>query len=227
MEAIEITFRLGSNILVDSEHPVHLDALVAYGVMREAEIQGCDDPWRAADDLSECLDRTDGDPWVWKASRLDMPARLSGMGVFQMTNMVRKSEPERFYDALDAGDWESQRQIRGSFTIDTQSGQYRGYQWYAISRSVPEVKAWAIGDYDALEYYLRHVTHIGKMGRNGYGNVTGIELAACVDTEAWRLRCLPTDMAGKPGVRYEAAYGCLRPPYWRKTRQEVVREPMV
>lgn len=227
MEALEITFRLGSAVLVDSEYPVHLDALVAYGVMREAEILGHDDPWQAADDLSECLDRTDGHCWVWKASRLDMPATLSGMGVFQMTNMVRRSEPERFYDALEAGDWESQRQIKESFTIDTQSGQHRGYQWYAISRCVPEAKAWAIGDCDALEYHLRHVTHIGKMGRNGYGIVTGVDVAPCVDKDAWRLRCLPTDMKGKPGVRYESAYGCLRPPYWRKSLREAVREPMV
>lgn len=229
MEALEITFRFGSPVLVDSEYPIHLDALLAYGVMKDAENLGEEDPWVIAEDLSACLERTAGDPWVWKASRLLFtPAR--GRQLYDMTNMIRRSEPERYYEDHMAGYWESRRRMNPeTFTINTRSGQQRAYQWYAASRWMKEAKAWAIGDLEAVRYYLGFVSHVGKMGRNGYGRVAalGVEPAPADAADNWKLRCLPVGEAGKSGVQYEPVSACLHPPYWRRTARRKVLEPLV
>lgn len=232
MQPLKITFTFSAPVFIDSEYPTHLDALVASGVCREAEAAGSVEPWLVADDLSACLDRTEGVEWVWKASKLVFtPA--SGI---QFQNMIRKADPARYFADLEQGVWSGKNPTEErplginpeTFGINTGSGQQRGYQWLSASQWVEKAEAWAVGDKQALEYYLEKLEQIGKIGRNGYGRIKTmtIESAAPAEAEMWRLRVLPQGEAGAEGVRYEPVGACLRAPYWKKLNRVIAKEPL-
>lgn len=230
MDPMKVSFRFRSPVLVDSEHPVHLDALLSYGLMRDLEEMGTPNPWDESLDLSEIFEKTEGIPWVWKASQLEF---VSGMAPFfathLMTNMIRRCDPEQVYSDLGHV-WESGRKVGQAFKIDTRSGQQRGYQWLAASRWITEATAWAVGDIDAVRHYLGFVDFIGKQGRNGYGRISEIivdPVVQEVEKENWKRRCLPEEILGLPGIIYEPALATIRPPYWRRTERERVLVPVI
>lgn len=232
MEALKVTFRFASPILRDSDRPVHLDALVASALMREHEDNGTPNAWRASDDLSDMLERTDPDHqggWVWKASMLRFKASLPR----QWVNQVRRSEPERIYE--DAGVFwkgdgkQNAEGVGAKFTVDTNSGQLRGYQWLNATQWMDSAEAWAIADQGALEHYLSRISYIGKKGSNGYGLVASlsIESAPVEEADNWMIRTLPAGLAGKSGLQYEPVAACLRAPYWNKLNRVMALEPTV
>ena len=231
MRPLKVVFHLGSPLMVDSERPIHLDAIVASAVAAEAEAIGHDDAWRAADDLSEYFEKSvHENGWVWKASALYFEPHARCDALFVPFNMVRRSDPDLFYDDLDRGRWSPERKINPStFKIDTGSGQQRGYQWVAQARLMKQATAWAIGDPGAVQSALERIDHIGKMGRNGFGRVTRVEVGAAdaSDVDRWMLRTLPVGMAGMAGVHYEPTMACLRAPYWRKTDRVMAIDPVV
>lgn len=242
MQALKVTFKLASPLFLDSEYPVHLDALLAYACVQEMQDAGEDDCWAKTDSaLGELLERSHGDavgdPWVWKASKLFVQAASS----IQFANQIRKSDPEMYFedlhsDANPSGVWVTGFMKDGTarkfnpetFGINTASGQQRGYQWLAASRWVKEVTAFAVGDVDLIrEYLTRHIRNLGKVGRNGFGRVASIEVAAHDGEDDWRLRVLPVGMAGKEGAGYAQVQACLRAPYWRKTDRVLAMEPIL
>lgn len=231
MRPLKVVFHFGSPLLVDSERPVHLDALIASAVAAEAETMGNEDAWRAAEDLSEYLEKAvHENGWVWKASALQFEPHERCDGLFVPFNMVRRSDPARYYDDLDRGLWGSERKVNpATFKIDTASGQQRGYQWVAQARWIKSATAWAVGDIEALQDALTHIDHVGKMGRNGFGRVSSLNVAPADAGEAdrWMLRTLPDGMPGMDGMQYEPVQACLRAPYWRKTNRVMARDPIV
>lgn len=230
MNPLKVSFRFRSPVLVDSEHPIHLDGLLSYGLMREMEEMESSNPWEESLDLSEILEKTDGTPWVWKASQLEF---VSGMAPFSathlMTNMIRRCDPEQVY--ADLGQvWESGRKIGPAYKVDSRSGQQRGYQWLAASQWIKEATAWAIGDIDAVRHYLGFVEFVGKQGRNGYGRISEISVEPVVaesEKENWKRRCLPEEIPGLTGINYEPALTTIRPPYWRRTDRQRVLVPVI
>lgn len=235
MQALKVTFKLSSPLFLDSEYPIHLDALLAYACVQELENGGDDDCWAKADEaLASVLEKTDGDEWVWKASKLFTAASSNIL----LSNQIRKSDPEMYFEDFHSasnpsGVWVigymkngSDRQINpDTFKINTASGQQRGYQWLAASQWMSEVTAYAIGDFDAVEYYLnQHIHHIGKVGRNGFGRVASIDVALHSCDDDWRLRVLPLGVPGKVGSAYAPVQACLRAPYWRKTDRVAAME---
>lgn len=230
MQALKVTFKLASPLFLDSEYPVHLDSLLAYATVQELGENGDDECWSKADDaLASVLERTEGDDWVWKASRLFVSAASS----IQFTNQIRKSDPQMYFEDFQSEDNPSGVLVTGfmkdgsarkmnpeTFKIDTASGQQRGYQWLAASRWVKEVTAYAVGDIDSVDYYLRtYIQNLGKVGRNGFGRIASIEVAPHHDADDWRLRVLPMGVPGKAGAVYAPVHACLRAPYWRKTNR--------
>ena len=193
---------------------------------------GAENPWLNADDLALYLDRTTGDDWVWKASRLIFtPA--SGIN-FQ--NQTRKSDPDRYFKDLGlywTGKKPSEEKPIGSinpetFRINTGSGQLRGYQWLTASQWMSKAEAWVIGDKVQLEYLLgSYITHIGKMSRNDYGRIKSMTIESTTDVDNWKLRVLPLNEDGLAGVSYEPVNACLRAPYWKNTNRRQVKEPLV
>lgn len=231
MEALKVTLYLSSPLLIDSEYPMHLDAIIASVVCKQAEANGSATPWTDADDLSLYLDKTTGDNWVWKASRL-MFTPLTGIS-FQ--NQIRKSDPDRYFDDLGvywAGRKFSEERPLGSinpnsFKIDTRSGQERGYLWLTASQHMSKAEAWVIGDKDAIEDALSSITHIGKMNRNDYGRVDGFTVETTTEVDKWAIRMLPLEYPGMDGVEYAEVNNCLRAPYWKDINRRQVKEPIV
>lgn len=228
MQALKIQFHFGAPIQVDSEYPIHLDALIAASVAREAESLGDADPWRTADDLSLYLEKTDGDAWVWKASALQFEAVQRTDALFDGHNTVRRSDPDRYYDDFKAGFWQASR-ADSAPTIDTQSGSLRGYQWLSRAKWMAGATAWAVGDAEAVAEALGRIAYIGKAGRNGFGRVVDVRVtpASAEECDNWMLRWLPDGMPGKTGVQYAQVQACLRAPYWRKTARVSALEPIV
>lgn len=237
MQALKITFRFSAPVLRDSEQPLHLDALIASAVMREYEaLDDSEDAWRAADDLSAILDRTEGENWVWKASQLMFAPALP----VQWFNQIRKCDPEAWYDDLGHA-WVGRFNTHElgvnpeTFSINYRSGQYRGYQWLNSIQWMDSAQAWAVGDRDAIEHYLGQISHIGKKSANGFGRLFktedfpgfSIEEASQNELDNWMLRTLPAGHAGKSGIQYEPVFQCLRAPYWRKLDREMALEPLI
>lgn len=231
MEALKLTFTFSSPLLIDSEYPMHMDAIIASAVCRLSEEMGSENPWRDADDLSCYLDKTTGDHWVWKASRLIFTPS-SGIS-FQ--NQTRKSDPDRYFQDLGnywTGKKPSEEKPIGSinpetFRINTGSGQQRGYQWLNASQWMSKAEAWVVGDKEALEDLLKTITHIGKMGRNDYGRIESLVVESTLEVDRWKLRLLPIDEVGLDGVSYELVNGCLRAPYWKNINRIQVKEPLI
>lgn len=48
MQPIKINFELAAPLLIDSECPIHFDALIAYAVSKELEESGHANPWDSA-----------------------------------------------------------------------------------------------------------------------------------------------------------------------------------
>ena len=230
MQALKVVFRFRSPLMVDSEHPLHLDAVLSFALMKELEENESANPWQESLDLSNILEKTEGTPWVWKASQIEF---RSGMAPFLsthlMTNMIRRSDPERTYADLGYA-WETSRTVGPAFKVDTRSGQQRGYQWLAASRWIREATAWAIGDIDAVRHYLSFIKFLGKQGRNGYGQISEVSVDPVtqdVENENWKKRCLPEGIPGLPGIVYEPSFETARPPYWRRTERERVLVPVI
>jgi len=208
-----------------------MDAIIASAVCRLSEEYGSENAWLDAENLSGYLDKTTGDDWVWKASRLIFTPS-SGIN-FQ--NQIRKSDPDRYFKDLGVywtGKKPSEEKPIGSITpetfrINTGSGQQRGYQWLTASQWMSKAEAWVIGDKSALEDLLSSMTHIGKMSRNDYGRIKSMTIESVADADNWKLRVLPLDEDGLAGVKYEPVNACLRAPYWKNTNRGQVKEPLV
>lgn len=231
MEALKVTIEFSSPLLIDSEYPIHMDAIIASAVCRLSEKIGSDNPWRDADDLSAYLDKTAGEHWVWKASRLIFTP-LSGV-LFQ--NQTRKADPERYFNDLGTywvGKKPCEEKPLGSinpetFKIDTRSGQQRGYQWLNASQWMDRAEAWVVGDKEALENLLSSITHIGKMGRNDYGRIKSMSIESTSEVNNWKIRVLPIEEVGMDNVEYALVNACLRAPYWKDVNRMQVKEPIV
>lgn len=222
MTPLKIEFHLGSPVVVDSEYPTHLDGLLAWARVKEAEERGDANPWLAGEDLP--LERAgSGDDWVWQASRLIFEAATPR----QIVNMQRKCDPDRFYHDFDQGLWKGARGNKPP-TINTVSGQQRAYQYYTSVQWMARVEAWCVGDADRVRTLLGRIEHLGKMGRNGFGQVLKITVTEDESAqERWRLRVLPDDVPGLDGVEYGVTQHPPRAPYWDKIRRVSLREPVI
>lgn len=222
MTPIKVVFRFSSPVVVDSEYPIHLDALLAWARVNEAEEAKATSPWLLQDDLP--LARAgNGDDWVWQASRLCFTAAAPR----QIVNQQRKCDPERYYRDHKEGYWRATRSDKPP-TINPLSGQFRAYQFYVSTQWMDRAEAWCVGDIDRVRRLLSRITHVGKMGRNGFGLISSLEIEIDDSAhEAWKLRALPKDVEGISNVPYVSALTPPRAPYWEKTRRIVMREPVL
>lgn len=231
MTPLKITFHLATPMVVDSESPLHLDALIASTVAREAESLGDPNAWARADDLSSYLDRASFPAgWVWRASALQfVPAQKTNF-LYDHINTVRRSDPDDIYGAHMRGDWAQERAIKPeTWKVNTVSGQLRGYQMLIRTRMVDRAVAWAVGDKDAIEHACSQIKALGKIRRNGHGRVyaTSVEEAPEGEANHWMLRTLPDGVAGLAGVNYQPVIATLRAPYWRKANRVVAQDPLL
>lgn len=222
MQALEITFTLASPVVMDSDHPTHLDGLLASCVADEAEEFGSADAWKDAEDLSHLLERTDVDDtgaWVWKASAL----RFTPATERFFTSIVRRCEPEAFMDTMDSGVLNMRRPRS---YLSSGSGHERAYFLLHPYQWMEKATAWCIGDASEIQTALQRIRYLGKMGRNGYGAVRSVAVGPSQSAEAWRRRFLPNTIEGEQGIQYVPATRRLQAPYWRKTGMSPCKAPL-
>ena len=222
MSPLRVTWEFSTPVVRDSEHPIYLDALLAWAVADEAESFGHDDPWGAAANLAGALGRAHADSgeWVWQASEVVFEPATERF----ISAAVRRSDPEIYLDAIDRG-LINQRFPRG--VIRTNTGHERGYQLFWTYQWVAKACAWCVGDREGVTELLGRLSAIGKLTRNGFGVVK--RFSVDVDDNAenlWRRRVLPEGIAGAAGVEYCSVQSCLRAPYWRKTAQVFAKVPL-
>jgi len=229
MQPLKVTFTLSHPVVFDNEYSIHLDALLAWARVQDAIDAGSSNPWPEGDDLP-LAKAGQGADWVWQASRLFFTPETPR----ELINMQRKSDPEMFYKDFDEGLWTIRNKagevVKGKTPpkINTQSGQYRAYQYYVSAQWMSKVEAWCIGDLDKVKALLDRITHIGKMGRSGFGTVASctVEIAPAASVN-WALRALPMDVKPCTGVEYAPVMSPPRAPYWDKQRRVQMMEPVV
>ena len=231
MSPLKIIFKMGAPLVIDSEAPLHLDALVAAMLCERYEREGHDDAWTASANLGDFLEQAHyPSGWVWKASAVQFKPTHNVPLLFSQQNTIRRSDPDAFYDAHLRVDWTEERALNPTtWKVDTASGQLRGYQWLVRTRMVDEAVAWAVGDKKALTDILSNLRQLGKVRRNGFGRVRSVtvEHASTEEADNWMLRTLPEGAVGLPGVNYANVVATLRAPYWRKTNRVVALEPIL
>ena len=226
-EPLKITFRFASPVVVDSEYPVFLDGLLAYAAVLEAKEKNDENAWAKSEELP-LAKAGDGADWVFKASRLV----FTPLANREIVNMQRKSSPEMFYDDYNSGLWGHPKLKEGAHrnppTINTMSGQFRAYQYYVSTQWMDNAVAWCVGNKEEIERLLATLSHVGKMGRNGFGLIESITVEHEPDAETkWALRVLPVGIAGVSGTEYVPVSSPPRAPYWDKLRRVEMMEPLI
>lgn len=222
MEPLKVTFTLRSPMIHhNSRQGIHLDSLLAYALVDEADEAGEDDPWGASGSLDGILGRAtapDGTS-VWMASQLVCTPSSDIIFI----NQTRKCDPEGFLAAKDRG----VLAMRGE-AVATDKGQQKAYQFLVGYQWMSKVEAWCYGDAEVIAELLDRLPGIGKMVRNGYGLIQSVAVEPSREaTVKWRLRTLPVGMDGAPGVNYVPAVQCLTPPYWRKANEVLAQDPVL
>src|SRR5450830_952453 len=220
MVPLRITFTFCTPVVIESEHPIHFDGLLASCVAQEAEAFGSETAWADADDLSHLLERTDEDEngqWVWKASKLVFePASQK-----HFNSMVRRAEPEAYMQAQDDGLIVSRRAY-----LSTGSGHEKAYFLHHTYQWMKSATAWCIGDPVEIEQALQRIQSIGKMGRNGFGAVDKLEVVVTDQDTKWLNRIMPKGHARSADFTYIPAMRRLHAPYWKKEATTEVMLPV-
>lgn len=224
MQPLKITFHLRRPVVEHNDRPLHLDALLAAGQARQLELAGHEEAWTAALDLSEILDREDG---IWKASWLFAQTDSRRDRIVEQHVLVRRPAlADGYFEAFDAGRFTPEG--RGPVRLNSSSGPYKGFMLAMQVRHVLSYTAWAVGDLQAMVRTLAVIKHIGKVRRNGYGEIARTEIEPAPDSEAqhWRLRTLPEGMRPLEGMPYALTEATVTAPYWQRTNRVPAIEPI-
>lgn len=197
--------------MIKNDHPIHLDALLAWAAVRIAEEQGAENHFAAQDDLPLAKD----DNGTWKASMLIKRNSWSSL-LFPMT------KPFNVY--LDDADiYYEKKNIQ--FTPAT--GKFKAFDFRVQAGWCSEVNAWCIGDPDQVKLLLSRITSLGKLSRNNFGAIRDFSVIDDPAAEQlWQIRTLPLALDNPVLPGYARAMRVSAPPYWDKTRLEPCQVPI-
>ena len=225
MTPLEITFEMAGGEVSPPQHPLHLDALLAYAMVRSRMDPSDPDAPTSVEDL-ERIGRnlpleleTRGCDSVWKASALHYEGVMGRDSRF----LIRSVDVEDFARAIyrrevKFGKLDLDDNPDGDRKVNTKSGPYRSHQEFYPVAVVRQIKAWCYGDRDGIEDLLGLITHIGPYRRTGLGEVRGFRVEQCAEEVAdrWVRRFMPWAMDG-----YARIYAACEAPYWEpKNRRE-------
>lgn len=203
--SLKVTMTFSSPLVIP-EHPVHLDALLAWAMVEEARDRNDDNPLVAQEALP--LGKSGV---TWQASAL----AFTPMGSPFLVPMTRTFDINRL--ANDQG----VKYIGNKQKFTQGTGKYKGYDMKVPCRWMEKAEAWCVGDEDEVGRLLSKVTAVGKLTRIGYGAVATCSVDQVEDGGLWRLRNLPPDGDMPHGVQFALVQQNLQPPYWdRLTIQE-------
>ena len=199
MEPLRVEIVL-SSAMTEPEHPIHLDALVAWAAVDDAREKEFPEPLSAQDELP--FDQVGG---VWCASALLMDYASPAFTVA----LTKRTDLSHISDALQSGDLKS-----APNKLNLNSGPFRQSLYYNQCRHVRKASAWCVADRERLQELLGRINYLGAKRRNGRGRVSRIEVFADdTATTRWRERILPTAEEGYLPIR-----SVVRPPYWDRSQ---------
>jgi CRISPR type IV-associated protein Csf3 len=197
MEPLRVECRLQTP-MAESGHPLHLDALLAWARVDEA-----DGDIAVNDDLPLERFEPEGGDWVWRASV------MAGVVLWrQQVPFVRS------YQAWVWAEDHGRTYVSGRNTFPMGTGPYKGYDMRRGMVQIDRLAAYCVGDPTAIRRLLGRVTNLGGLRRWDAGRVG--EWSVTPDPEAltlWERRVMPVPLPG-----YRRAMQTLRPPYWDRAR---------
>ena len=209
MTPLRISFTLDRPMRVP-EFPIHLDALLAWSAVKEAEDMGHDTPFDAQEHLPLAREGQ-GDDAVWCASQLlyrplSTPEHVTLVKRYELDAIARRQ------GSLIAG---------GPNKIPMGTGPYKAFVLGEPVVWVAGVVAYALGEAERIGELLTRITHIGKRRGIGMGRVSATDIQADARAEhAWRYRIMPTPCEG-----YEPIEAAIRPPYWQRESRRIAYIP--
>lgn len=206
MEALRVDWTLSAPLQV-GDYPIHLDDLIAYGVVHGS---GPLD-WSRRDALP--LERFRGEGGaVWCASMLWAPS-AAPVELMAIRRPVGVAELAEDRDIVWSG-------RLNKLTAGT--GRHKAFDARIATQRAPQVSAWFVGDLDAVTRALRLIRYIGGGRRIGLGRVRNMSIVADARaSELWRWRHMPDPVEG-----YAAVEGTLQPPYWDRLAARKVYAPL-
>ena len=213
---LRVTFHLATPIVVPTFDKT-LDAVLSWARVQQATAQGHADPISLQHDLpvARHLPTVEQD-WCFKASNLE----YHWCGDRFMTFRIKRQKLTDYVDAFSSG------VLRKPPAVDSTRGVTAAGLYETARRPCDQIKAWCIGDPQALRELLRQVTFLGKMHARGAGQVQQID----VDEDdhalvAWTNRSLPVSspLLAADGAGRSDMLGALRAPYWKRENFQVVK----
>lgn len=210
---MRITWEI-STPMVEPDHPIHLDALLAFSIYEETLSIGAG--------VQSAITATGDLPVESTAEGIPMTSQL-----FLEANPAVPMELMPRVRSTDI-DWATEEMLRGGVARTKRSytnlstGRFRRFDIRTPVRWYTSATAWCLGDRDGVEECLSRIEHIGKLTRLGHGRVESMTISEDPMAERlWRLRSLPATMSGS-SLHFRAFGGC-RLPYWdRANYQEIL-----
>lgn len=126
----------------------------------------------------------DGQAWGWAASH-HIPVPQARTAV-----QVRRRPPDREFARLT-----------GEKAHHHGAGPYKARDNVHPAAWIGEITWWALGDPARVAELLTRLTHLGRLGRHGYGRVHTCEVAPGGDRDRWRARSFPAEGGRPDGIR--------------------------
>jgi CRISPR type IV-associated protein Csf3 len=187
---------------------LHLDGLVARALVGE-QLEGGSDAGSYEAILADLPFEQD-ESGVWKASQF-FPVGWLGQ---QRRYVTGKTPVQHLALSIGAGIVDA----AGGSIIDTVRGIAKDHAGYITIEHVRGLRAWCVGDEDAIREYLDRMPAIGARTRMGFGTLRPYEneslwrITSCEDAaENWKLRSAPKQITAQS----YPSLGSWRPPYWR------------
>lgn len=212
MRPLQIDCRLGGPWCPPA-YGMHLDAVLAYSLVN-ACVRAANTAVRSYDEIIADLplERHDNgvNGGVWKASVFH-PVGWLGQ---ERRSLVAKTDVEHMSGLIAAGRVET----KGGSKIDTVRGIAKNAQTFFTIEHAQGLRAWCIGDADAIDDLLSEVFAVGVKTRIGFGSLLPFadgrlwRVSECEDAAIhWMRRSSPTRLIEES----YPAIGSWRPPYWR------------
>lgn len=193
------------------QHPIHLDAVLAWAAVEQATQAGHDDPLSAQAALPLAQHRTEAGT-VWCASQF-LYAPLDTPQPQLLTKRFELDDLALMHGKVYEG---------GRNRIDPGTGHYKGFKLTVPTVWTGRLVAYCLGQRTAVAALLDSVPSIGKYGRLCFGAITDRRIT-CDEraTDAWKLRVLP-----EPAPGLEAVEATIQPPYWRRECRQLAYRPL-
>lgn len=208
-----VRWELFSPVIVPTM-PIHLDALLSWARVREAELEGSPDMLAVQHDLPLERHETENG-WCFKASALEFKYE----GAPLQLHYNRQSNIDAVAEPYMRGALKTRTGVPG---FDPARGMHKAGSFLLTQRFASEVAAYGVGNPARVRELLGLVASLGKLRRRAKGSVRSVVVEEASDGgERWAHRNLPVG-SEFAGAGHALAQQRLHAPYWAKERQDVL-----